>query len=162
MGAAIVDQQLLWTSSQQVASFLRRMAEEREAESKRIGSLIAGLRVAQGLSQEDLARKVDVGVGTVSRWERGKHEGYGKNVRKLAKVLKVTPAVLRPVEPDTESQLDRIEGKLDELTALLTDRRAEQALTALADQLDEIDGSRSLPGPDESQSPPEGEQRRSA
>jgi transcriptional regulator with XRE-family HTH domain len=102
------------------------MADERAAEAKRIGRVIAQLRMARGWSQQDLAGEIDVGVSTVSRWERGLHEGYGSNVRKLAKALKVAPAVLRPVEPDTEGQLDRIEAKLDDLIALLTPGGAQR------------------------------------
>ena len=35
------------------------------------GSELKALREAAGLSQEDLARSLEVSVGTVSRWERG-------------------------------------------------------------------------------------------
>lgn len=79
------------------------MAVEHDAEAKRIGGVIAGLRKAQGWSQQDLSNKIDVGVSTVSRWERGLHGGYSSNVKKLAEVLKVSPALLRPVAPDTET-----------------------------------------------------------
>jgi transcriptional regulator with XRE-family HTH domain len=95
------------------------MAKERDAEAKRIGRLIAQLRMARGWSQQDLSNEVGVGVSTVSRWERGMHEGYGRNARKLAKALKVNPAVLRPAEPDIETQLDRIEAKLNQVLEAL-------------------------------------------
>jgi transcriptional regulator with XRE-family HTH domain len=92
------------------------MAEERDAEAKRIGELIANLRLSRGWNQQDLANEIDVGVSTVSRWERGLHKGEAPNVRKLARALKVDPAVLRPVEPEVETQLDRIEAQLAALT----------------------------------------------
>src|ERR1039458_4050535 len=106
------DQRLLWTSSQQVANVLRRMAEERDAEARRIGQLIAELRLARGWNQQDLAHEINVGVSTISRWERGLHSGYGPNVRKLAGVLEVSPSLLRPAQPDTETRMDRIEAQL--------------------------------------------------
>lgn len=105
------------------------MAAEQNEEAKRIGRLIAQLRQARGFSQQDLAGEISVGVSTVSRWERGLHEGYGKNVLKLAKALKVAPALLRPVPPDTETQLDRVEAavsSLDEQVRLLRAETAER------------------------------------
>lgn len=110
---------MLWTTSQQVATFLRRMADARDAEAKRIGNLIAQVRESRGWSQQDLANEIGISVSTVSRWERGLHRGEPPNVRKLAKALKVAPSLLRPVAPDMESQLDRIETALADLAARL-------------------------------------------
>lgn len=119
MGTSRVSDRVLWTSSAQVASFLRRMAEERDEEAKRIGRLIAQLRLARGWTQETLAPKVGVGVSTVSRWERGENAGESDNMRKLAAVFAVEPSVLLPVEPDVVSQYDRIETALATLDAKL-------------------------------------------
>ncbi len=88
------------------------MAEEREAEARRIGQLIAELRDGQGWSQEELAHELDVSVSTLSRWERGLNKGLGKNIRRLAELLGVEPSVLRPGEPEVQSQLDRIEAEV--------------------------------------------------
>lgn len=91
------------------------MAEERAAEAKRIGELIATLRERRGWTQQDLAHEIGVAVSSVSRWERGLHQGMGPNVRKLAKALEVSPEALLPAEPDTASRLERIEKKIDKL-----------------------------------------------
>jgi transcriptional regulator with XRE-family HTH domain len=127
MAASTVAEQMLWTSSTQVASFLRLVTAHEDAEAKRIGKLIAQLRLKQGWSQQDLAAELEMHVSTVSRWEVGKHEGYAKNVRKLAKALKVKPSVLRPTEPEFETQLDRVAGQLSELDEQVRLMRAEIA-----------------------------------
>jgi len=36
-------------------------------------ALVKALRTARGLTQEDLARELDVTVGTMNGWENGKH-----------------------------------------------------------------------------------------
>jgi transcriptional regulator with XRE-family HTH domain len=133
---------MLWTSSQQVANVLRRMAEERSTEARRIGQLIAELRLAKGWNQQDLAHEINVGVSTISRWERGLHAGYGSNVRKLAEVLEVSPSVLRPTQPDTETQMDRIEAQLDQVLL-----NQAQAVTRDAEVLKQIEAlRRAMPG----------------
>lgn len=103
------------------------MAEKRSEEARRIGQLIAELRLALGMSQQDLANAVGVGVSTVSRWERGLHEGYASNVRQLAKVLKVSPGVLRPVDPDIETQLDQVQRSVSSLEEQVRLLRGETA-----------------------------------
>lgn len=109
-----------WSNAAQVASFLRQVNAERDAEAKRIGRLVASLRLQQGWSQETLAHESGVSVSTVSRAERGVHELEAENVRKLADALKVEPSTLTPVAPEMETQLDRIERKLDQVLALFT------------------------------------------
>lgn len=51
-------------------------------------------RLEQGLSQEALARLVDVAWITVSRWERGKSEPSMETLRKVALILGVDPSAL--------------------------------------------------------------------
>lgn len=106
---------------------MARMATERNEEAKRIGRLIAELRDARGWSQQDLAGKLGVGVSTVSRWERGLHRSYPENVTKLARLLKVKPGLLRPVEPDVETQLDRVERAVSQLDRQVRLLRGETA-----------------------------------
>lgn len=96
------------------------MSEHDDAEAKRIGRLIARLRLKQGWNQQDLAHELGIHASTVSRWERGKHEGYAANWRKLAKVLQVEPALLRPAEPEIETKLDRIEDRLEQIHEAVT------------------------------------------
>lgn len=51
-------------------------------------------RKQAGLSQQDLASLVGVGRGTVSDWERGLYLPTKENLKKIAKVLKVSPSKL--------------------------------------------------------------------
>lgn len=88
------------------------MDEHQQAEARRIGRLIAKLRLGLGWNQETLAHESGLSVSTVSRAERGLHEPEAENIRKLAKALKVKPALLTPVEAEVETQLDRIEKEL--------------------------------------------------
>lgn len=107
---------MIWTSTEQIASVLSAMSDARDQALKARGQRIAELRLARGWSQEDLAHKIGVGVGTVSRWERGLHAGYPEHSRDLAEMLGVPVAELR-VEPlpTFMDQLDQIEAKLETL-----------------------------------------------
>lgn len=60
-----------------------------EEHRKAVGVRIRALREAQGLSQEDLAHLAGVTTKTISRWENGKHSGYGGNLKALAQALGV-------------------------------------------------------------------------
>lgn len=132
MTDAIADVKMLWTTAPQIATVVRLMAEERTAESLRVGNEIKRLRRRKGLSQEELAPLVGVSVATVSRWERGMHGGYAGNVKKLARVLGVKPERLTPVAPTATSQLDRLEARLDTLEQRLLD-----ALSDVGSRVDE-------------------------
>lgn len=111
---------MLSTSTAQVASLLDWVAEQRNAESVRIGKLIATLRTNKGWSQQDLANEIDMAVSTVSRWERGLHKGYAANAGKLAGALDVEVSLLRPIEPAFQTQLDQIQSDVSEIKQLLT------------------------------------------
>lgn len=56
---------------------------------KTLGDRVRGFRNDAGLSQEQLASKAGLTHATVSRIERGAHEGTTRTVRKLAKALGV-------------------------------------------------------------------------
>lgn len=47
---------------------------------------IQQLRARLGLSQNGLARILDLGVGTVSRWESGTRTPRGRNLRELRRL----------------------------------------------------------------------------
>ena len=47
------------------------MPRPKKGQHKESDSPLTKLREAVGLSQEDLARLIDVSVSTISRWERG-------------------------------------------------------------------------------------------
>jgi transcriptional regulator with XRE-family HTH domain len=59
-----------------------------------LGQQVRSLRNDRGLSQEQLAAKANVTHATVSRIERGAHEGTMRTIRKLAKALGVKPQQL--------------------------------------------------------------------
>lgn len=122
MGVSTDAQWLLSTTTEQVASFLRRMDAERNAELVRIGQLVAALRRSKGWTQVDLAHHAEIHPSTMTRIETGRHRAEPPNFRKVAEALGVDPALITPVEPNFETQLDRIEDKLDRvLTALGAD-----------------------------------------
>jgi transcriptional regulator with XRE-family HTH domain len=47
------------------------MARPKKGEPQETDSPLKQLRVASGLTQEDLARLIDVSVSSIRRWERG-------------------------------------------------------------------------------------------
>jgi transcriptional regulator with XRE-family HTH domain len=91
------------------------MAAERNAELLRIGRVVAQLRLSKGWNQVDLANRAGIHPSTMSRIETGRHKAEAANFRKVAEALDVEPSLITPVEPNFETQLDRIERKLDRL-----------------------------------------------
>jgi putative transcriptional regulator len=60
---------------------------KRVAEDVDYGALTRELRRVRGLTQEQLARELDVTFGTVNGWERGRHEpipALGKRIIEFA------------------------------------------------------------------------------
>lgn len=135
-----------WSTGAQVATFLRQVAAENDAEAKRIGRLVASLRLKQGWSQETLAHESGVSVSTVSRAERGVHDLEAENVRKLASALGVEPSTLTAVPAEVETQFDRIERKLDELLTLMRGDTDAGVVSAAAPLL-EVAESQAPPAP---------------
>ena len=58
------------------------------------GRNLKSAREAAGISQEQLARKIDVVVYTVSKWERCEHEPPLTMIRRVAEALGTTAARL--------------------------------------------------------------------
>lgn len=58
------------------------------------GKNLKSAREEAGLSQEQLARKIDVVVYTVSKWEQGAHEPPLAMIRRVAEALGTTAARL--------------------------------------------------------------------
>jgi transcriptional regulator with XRE-family HTH domain len=52
-----------------------------------MGQRLRELRLARGLTQEQLARKIDVGLDAVRKWERGKRTPMLDMAKKLAEAL---------------------------------------------------------------------------
>jgi transcriptional regulator with XRE-family HTH domain len=55
-----------------------------------MGQRLRELRLARGLTQEQLARKIDVGLDAVRKWERGKRTPMLDLAAKLADALECT------------------------------------------------------------------------
>lgn len=107
------------STSQQLAAIFRRMVEERHRE---LGRRVARLRRERGWTQPDLAHRAGVSIGTISRLERGAHEGRAHTIRQVAAALEVPVADLLPppeLPANGASQLDRIEATLDRLLVLV-------------------------------------------
>lgn len=49
------------------------------------GQRLAKLREDRGLRQEDIARDLDMSVGTISRWERGENHPHAEQIAALAR-----------------------------------------------------------------------------
>jgi XRE family transcriptional regulator, fatty acid utilization regulator len=65
----------------------------REATSA-FGRRVRGLRIEQGVSQYELARRTDLHPTAIGRFERGVREPRLSSLRRLAQGLGVPPAVL--------------------------------------------------------------------
>jgi len=110
-----------------------------EEHQKRIGQRIAKRRVELGLTQEQAQRLVGVkSIRTYQKWEHGESNPYPRNWAKIAEAFGTTREELEGRPPadveELEDQLDRIEAKIDALTAGLAKRPAEQ----LRERLEEI------------------------
>jgi transcriptional regulator with XRE-family HTH domain len=68
---------------------------------------LAALRLQAGYSQESLARKIDVTVGSVRGWEAGTRTPRPMNRAPLAKTLGISMARLNGIlDPEAALQLD--------------------------------------------------------
>jgi transcriptional regulator with XRE-family HTH domain len=117
-----------WTRRNVGVTVLLAMDEHR----KQAGQRLAQIRDAQGLSQEDLARKAELSVKTISRFENGRHDGRRDTVRRIVEALGIEEADLIGPPPDPlglsePSQLDRIELAVAENRAMLEEIRALRA-----------------------------------
>lgn len=133
----------------QVGTVGRTVALAMALENRAQGERIAELRERKGLSQEALARLVGVSKGAVQQWEAG--GGIrGANLRNVAAVLDTTPEGIRgdaePVNPfsvvaeidarvqefrrysdEMRAGFERVEAKLDALTAAMVDGNVIQS-----------------------------------
>jgi transcriptional regulator with XRE-family HTH domain len=77
-----------WTRRDIAATF-QRMLQDRY---RRAGDEVRRLRLARGLSQEELAHRAGMSTKTVARIEKGSdHEHRGSTYRRLAEALDVPP-----------------------------------------------------------------------
>jgi len=107
------------------------------AHRSEVGQRIKELRGP--LPQPELARKLDVSLRAVQKWEAGESAPQWDNLVRLSKFFGVTQDYLlygersRTPEP---SQLDRIEARLEEIISLLVGGGPADVLEAEADRLD--------------------------
>jgi transcriptional regulator with XRE-family HTH domain len=64
----------------------------------KIGVQVKRERVRALLTQQELAERAGIGLTTLNRIENDHAEPHFRNIRKLAKALRVDPAVLIPKE----------------------------------------------------------------
>ena len=113
-----------------------------------IGARIREARVAAHLTQNELAEKIPgKSDGTqVSKWERGEHRVSDDTLKHIARILKHdvpwfhTTAPNKAETPDLaqiagESQLDRIERKLDEIRVFMDELSVEGIQAAVQQAL---------------------------
>jgi transcriptional regulator with XRE-family HTH domain len=87
---------------------------------------IRELRERRGLSQRDLARRMCLTGPEVHKLETGMRRLRSEHLDKLTAILGEEAGVIAgwtPSPPPPESQMDRIESKLDELLALMRPAR---------------------------------------
>jgi transcriptional regulator with XRE-family HTH domain len=70
----------------------QRLVAAKVAERIRLARSLAGM------TQEDVARALDVTVRTYARWERAETQGFLGDLKRIAKVLGTTPEELRGPE----------------------------------------------------------------
>ena len=86
---------------------------------------IKRLRTAKGLSQEELAAKLNVVRQTVSKWEKGLSVPDSNLLIRLAEELDTTVNTLlgEPISPETPTELQTIATKLEHLNEQLAKYR---------------------------------------
>lgn len=83
------------------------------------GTRLKGARNAQGLSQSELARRIDAHVTSISDWERGANAPSGRHVASLSRELDV-PVGHFYGDDEEEDRLPRqsLSGDLQKLAVL--------------------------------------------
>jgi len=74
---------------------------------QRVGRRIAELRKARGLTQQDLADRLDMGMSQMQRLERGRHAPTLGTIWRIAKALRVEPVQLFVTPEATAKRLGR-------------------------------------------------------
>lgn len=139
------------TTERLAALRLQLMAGELASQ---IGARIRQARLAAGMKQGELAAKIGsdaVNNQRVSDWERGVHKPSERYMRQIAEALERdlswfyeddvvangTADLMGALSPRDQSQLDRIEEKLDEILLLLRARKLPEGFEQADDQDDE-------------------------
>ena len=98
------------------------------------GKLIAELRKKQGLTQQQLADKLNLSNKTISKWESGSGSPDISNLPVLADALEISvdellKGEINRSEPDTNSEASKDYSTRNELTP---EQKKERAIIALA------------------------------
>ena len=68
-----------------------------------IGQLIKQSRKEKGITQNELAKRIGVSAGAISRWESGDIENMRRDrIEKLADALGIDPNIIIGIEPNKE------------------------------------------------------------
>lgn len=102
-----------------------------------LGENIKNLRKEKGLSQEELASRLNVVRQTVSKWEQNISVPDSEMLISLAEIFEVSVGVLlgeTTETKDTKSELEEISQKLENLNALLAENssRTRRVLIIIA------------------------------
>ena len=79
-----------------------------------IGERIRQLRIARGITADEVTRQLKMSSATIWRWESGKHVPPPARIYQLAEILKTSPAYLKG-EIDDPSPPNEDVGKLTAL-----------------------------------------------
>ena len=95
---------------------------------------IKTMRKNQGLTQEELAARLNVVRQTVSKWEKGLSVPDAEMLQKLAEVLETTVAKLLDGREEAPLETDQVARQLARINEQLTikNRRARRIWTVLA------------------------------
>lgn len=118
--------------------------------ARAIGRAVASARIARGMTQEELRRRVRNSKNTVSNWERGVSAPTVQNLRELCRVLEVAPERLLVLNRDAapggaDALAAEVRVLAGQLRALRND--AEQSVPDLIERLREAeDAARRIGG----------------
>ena len=74
----------------------------------KLSDKIIGLRKSNGMSQEDLAEKLDVSRQAISRWESGTAMPDANNILQLSKLFGVTTEYLLNEDYQSDNDLPKV------------------------------------------------------
>jgi transcriptional regulator with XRE-family HTH domain len=94
-----------------------------------LGKRIKALRQALGLTQQDLADKVNLSRAAVAYWEAGKSGHAGKHLKAIAEALGVQPEALTTGLIEEEAYEIKLSAEEYSLVTLYRSLTAEQRLS---------------------------------
>lgn len=113
---------------------------EIKMDNLKIGKLIAELRKKQGLTQQQLADKLNLSNKTISKWESGVGAPDISNLSVLAEVLEISVDELLRGELDTPQHIIKDNKEYAPRRELTPKQKKERAIIALASSIGAILG----------------------